>query len=109
MERLAAAKRPCFCFTRRPTHANCGCAIHRETDGCQQLICCIERMETFVGLATAARKRLQLKVKLQTQLAMRLAGELARKGNSQVKHLFQKCLKQSGVRSEEHTSELQSH
>jgi len=49
-------------------------------------------METFVGLATAARKRLQLKVKLQTQLAMRLAGELARKGNSQVKHLFQKCL-----------------
>jgi len=31
-------------------------------------------METFVGPASAARKRLQGKIKLQTQLAMRLAG-----------------------------------
>jgi len=35
-------------------------------------------METLVGPAKAARKRLQVNVKLQTQVAPRLAGELAR-------------------------------
>ena len=42
-----------------------GVQIHRVIDRCQQLICCIQGMETFVGKSNTMRKRLQVKVKLQ--------------------------------------------
>src|SRR6266704_3490863 len=49
--------------------------IHRKADGCQQLICRIQGMETFVGVAKRMRKRFERKVKMQTKVTARVAAE----------------------------------
>ena len=48
-----------------PLTQTVGVEIHRLAEGCQQLICTIRRMETFVGVVEEMRNRFESKVKTQ--------------------------------------------
>jgi hypothetical protein len=79
-----------------PLAQTVGVQIHPDAKGCQQLICSIERMETFVSKADTVRKRLQIRSSRKRHSGRDLRDSFKETENRQVKHLFQAGYKQKG-------------
>jgi hypothetical protein len=79
-----------------PLAQTVGEQLHPDAKGCQQLICCIKRMETFVGKADTVRKRLQIRSSRKCHEGRDLLDSFEETMNRWVKHLFQAGYKQKG-------------
>ena len=79
-----------------PLAQTVGVQIHPDAKGCQQLICCIERMETFVGKADTVRKRLQIRSSRKRHQVRDLRGSFKETESRQLKHLFHQNANKKG-------------
>jgi len=79
-----------------PLAQTVGEQLHPDAKGCQQLICCIERMETFVGKADMVRKRLQIRSSRKCHQGRDLRDSFEKTVSRRLKHLFHQNANKKG-------------